>query len=173
MTHQSEGNNNNNNNNNNNFVDFICTPNMSECKMQNWIYETLFFGIGVTKDNGCSFFHILFNFYILRHIQGYHWRDLPQVSFLSRQHVFVATNTYVATKVCLSWQNFCFNKHTTNVLSRQFLFFIFFVKKNMCSRQKFYHFKHTFVATKELFCRYKNDTCGPASLANDTGGLRR
>ena len=58
------------------------------------------------------------------HVYFYHWRELPQVSFLSRhtfcrdKHVFVTTNmclsrqsvSFVTTKVCLSRQNFCRDK---------------------------------------------------------------
>ena len=49
---------------------------------------------------------------------SYHWRELPQESFLSRQS-FVATNMclcFVTTKVCLSRQNIFF---TTKLLLRQ------------------------------------------------------
>ena len=62
---------------------------------------------------------------------AYQCRELPQVSFLSRQ-IFVTTNT------CLSQQKFCQDKHT-------------------------------FVATKDVFCfcRDKNVTCG-SSRENDS-----
>ena len=87
-------------------------------------------------------------------LYNYHWRELPQVSFLSWQthvchdkHVFITTKhifchnksvlvtkTFVATKLCLSWQIFVmttnFDKRcilsgqtcmlvTTKLLSRQ------------------------------------------------------
>ena len=77
----------------------------------------------------------------------YHWRDLPQVSFLSRQNgllCLVAISVLVATKV----------------LSRQtrFLLFLrqkFYPNKNICSRQ-FCHDK-SFVAASLLLSRQK--TC--------------
>ena len=72
---------------------------------------------------------------------GYRWRELPQVSFLSRQNT-----SFVATKVCLlqqkyvchdkiflSWQNFGHDK----CLSRQ----------TVLLWQKFCPDKHTFVAS--------------------------
>ena len=40
-----------------------------------------------------------------RRAHFYHWRELSQVSFLSWQN-----RSFVATKVCLLWQNFCSNK---------------------------------------------------------------
>ena len=62
-------------------------------------------------------------------LQGfYHRRDLPLVSFLSRQNT-----SFVVTKVCLSWQIFV----ATKVLSRQAYF---------CRD------KHVFVTTKNVFC---------------------
>ena len=64
----------------------------------------------------------------------YHWRELPRVSFLSRQSM-----TFVATKVCLSWQSFCH-----------------FVTTACLSRQRFRLDKHTFVLTKDVFCHNKH-----------------
>ena len=70
-------------------------------------------------------------------------RKLPQISFLSRQNT-----SFVATKVCVPPQNLC--------LSRE----IMFVATNTClSRQYFCPDEHTFVATKDVFCRGKHDTC--------------
>ena len=119
--------------------------------------------------------------------------ELPQVSFLSRQtcvchhktcplsrQKFGVTLIYVATKhvLCHKYQKFCLDKHIFFTRRKydfvaNFFFFFFF------SRQNFYHDKHTFVATKDvfychsrqirslsrffvclLFCRDKNDTCG-------------
>ena len=78
---------------------------------------------------------------------NYHWRELPQVSFLSRQafccdkHVFLVTkyvkimlHTFVATNTCLSGQTFCRDKYNfvaTNVLSRQ-AYFCHDKKKKTC-----------------------------------------
>ena len=78
----------------------------------------------------------------------YHWQELPQVSFLSRQkfclnkHGFVIANTclfqqnmsFVATKVCLLRQNFCRDK------------IVFVVTKYFCCD------KTMFVATKYFCC---------------------
>ena len=76
----------------------------------------------------------------------YHWQELPQF--------FVAANTsFVATKVCLPWQNsFAATKvfvMTSILLSRQ---------KCVCRDKTFV--KNTFVMTKDVFCHDKNDTCG-------------
>ena len=84
-----------------------------------------------------------------RALMQYHWRELPQVSFLLQQKfcrdelVFVATNTclsqqntsFVVSKVCLPWQNcVC---HDKVFLSRQ---------TRVC------RYKHAFVTTKDMFC---------------------
>ena len=72
--------------------------------------------------------------------------------FCRDKQVFIATNrclsrqnmSFVATKVCLSGQNFCRDKHifvATNVLPLQAYF---------CPD------KHVFVATKHVFCRDKS-----------------
>ena len=51
--------------------------------------------------------------------------------------MFVAKNTcFVATKLCLLQQNVCRNKHVTNYFCHN----------------KFCRGKHTFVATKDMFC---------------------
>ena len=88
-----------------------------------------------------------------------HWRELPQVSFLSwekfcrNKHVFVTPGlvpSFVATKVCWSWQN----------LSRQTYFChdkIMFIATKVVSRQAYFcHDKHVFVATKHVFCYNKS-----------------
>ena len=119
-------------------------------------------------------------------VRKYHWRELPQVSFLSRQKfcrrtrvcrdktrllsrqkyacrdkTFVVTNispdkhklfsrqayfcrdkiTFVATSLLLS-QQICVLLRQTRLVST----------KVCLSRQKFYSCKHTFVATKDVFC---------------------
>ena len=91
-----------------------------------------------------------------------HWRELPQASFfttntcLSRQNYALPRQNFCRDKIFLSQQNVCRYKY----LSRQ--------TRNFCRD------KHTFVATKNLFClvstkvclsrqmfcRDKNDTCG-------------
>ena len=92
----------------------------------------------------------------------YHWRELPQVSFLLR-HMFVMTkhifcydkHAFVATKVCLLQQNFCHDKIVCcdKYLSRQ----KFCCDKHICFSQQtlFYWDKHIFVETKDVFCRNK------------------
>ena len=81
-------------------------------------------------------------FFLFRTSSLYHWRKLPQLSFLS---------CFVATKVCLSGQK---------LLSR----YIMFVATNTCwqnfCHDKYCRVKHTFVATKhnnacQNFCRGK------------------
>ena len=64
----------------------------------------------------------------------YHWRELPQVSFLSRQKYACCDKTFVATKLCLSQQNI------TKIM---------FVATNVCGNK-------SFVATKHEFCRDKH-----------------
>ena len=105
-----------------------------------------------------------------------HWQELPQVSFLSWQktcfvrikllswQMWVCCNkSFVATKICLSRQKFCRDKHTfvatedvfcgTNTcLSRQNFcrdkHILVFVVTNVClSRQNFCRDKIMFVAT--------------------------
>ena len=79
---------------------------------------------------------------------------LAATKLLSWQNVFVATNTclflslqktcFVGKKTCLSRQNVC------NVL-------VTFVATNVLLRQKYVcRDKHTFVATKHVFCRATN-----------------
>ena len=95
------------------------------------------------------------------HYQKYHWRELPQVSFLSRQkHVFVATkHIFCRNKThLLSQQNICHN-NIMFAATKQFCCVKTFVATNICRN------KHTFLMTKVLsrrayFCRNKNDTCG-------------
>ena len=65
-------------------------------------------------------------------VVDYHWRELPQVSFLSRQKYACRNKTFVATKLCLSRQNI-------------------FVATNICCE------KHVFVATNILLSPQK--TC--------------
>ena len=82
----------------------------------------------------------------------YHWRELPQASFLSQQkfchnkHVSWQNTSFVATKVCLlqqqkmSWQNYvCCNKAfvTTNIWCDKLVFVTTnFVMTNMCLLQQ-------------------------------------
>ena len=69
----------------------------------------------------------------------YHWRELSQVSFLSRQNV-CHDRGFVSTTMCLSRQNTS----------------LFATKVCLSSKQKFCLDKHTFVGTKDVFCRDKN-----------------
>jgi len=61
---------------------------------------------------------------------GYHWRELPQVSFLSWQNM-----SFVTTKVCLLWQSFVANK-------------IRFLRQNFCNDK--HNFVKSFVMTSIL-----------------------
>ena len=70
----------------------------------------------------------------------YHWRELPQVSCLSRQtRVCRDKHVFVATKVCLSRQTFCRDKHifvaASLLLSRQTC--VCRDKTRLLTRQKF------------------------------------
>ena len=115
---------------------------------------------------------------------GYHWPELPQVSFLLRQTFGHPKNVFVATDTCLSRQTLvcrdkrcllsqqkyaCHNKcfvATKVCLSRQMFCrdkkivvtkHVFCDDKSILLRQKFCHGNHTFVVTN--FCHNKN-TCG-------------
>ena len=78
----------------------------------------------------------------------YHWWELPQVLFLSRQKFChnKHKDVFIMTK-----HIFCHDKSmlvTTKLLSRHI-----FVATNMClSQQRFCLDKHTFVTTKDVFC---------------------
>ena len=77
-----------------------------------------------------------------------HWRQLPQVSFLSRQNT-----SFVATKVCLPRQNFCRHK-IIFVATKYFCHDKTFVATSTCirlSRQQ-----TCFVATNTCLSRQKN-----------------
>ena len=70
--------------------------------------------------------------FLVLSLPSYHWRELPQVLFLSRQNT-----SFVSTNICLS---FCRDKHVCCNKT--------FVAANIIlSRQKFCHDKLTFVAT--------------------------
>ena len=83
----------------------------------------------------------------------YHWRGLPQGSFYRDKHVsrqiFVNTS-FVATKLCK--YHFCRDKGfaTTNII--------------FLSRRKFNRNKHTFVATKDVFCHEKQTACASRNI---------
>ena len=112
----------------------------------------------------------------LKLAEFYHWRQLPQVSFSSRQNT-----SFVATKVCLPLQNFCRHKiifvatkyfcrdktfvatSTCIRLSRQQTCFVptntCLSRQNYVCRYKYLSQKtrvcrdmHTFVATKDVIC---------------------
>ena len=97
----------------------------------------------------------------LVHMLDSHWRELPQVSFLSRQSFAAANTSFVATKVCLWRQNVfrdkivCRDEHKTRLLSRQNYASIIFVATNILLSQQ----RTCFVVTNTCFCRNKNDTC--------------
>ena len=91
-----------------------------------------------------SFFVTIYS-HILYHTQlpqwcdarRYHWRELPPVSFLSRQKCLSRQNpSFVATKVCLSRQKWYLSQQN-----------IFVNKSLLLSRQT-------------RVCRDNNDTCG-------------
>ena len=76
---------------------------------------------------------------------------------LSQQMCLLRQNTFfVATKVCLSQQNFCCDGQVLLLLRQKY----FVATSKILSRQKFWRGKHTFVVTKDLFWSDKNDSCG-------------
>ena len=99
----------------------------------------------------------------------YHWRELPQVSFLLWQNT-----SFVMTKVCLPWENFCLSQNvchkylsrqtrvshdkgfvmTSILLSWQKTCFVatnvFVTTKASLSQQRLCHDKIMFVVTKVL-----------------------
>ena len=87
----------------------------------------------------------------------YHWRELPQEPFLSRQNFcrykYASARTNTSQKlICLLRQNYVCYFVATKLLSWQI-----FVATNTClSNQKFCHNKHTFVMTKDVFCHDKH-----------------
>ena len=109
----------------------------------------------------------------------YHWRELPQVSFLLWQIMFVTTNltrvchnkSFVTTSILLWWQKMCFvmtnmfvmtkvslSQHKTFVATTKMFAATnichnksFVVTKICLSWQKYCHHKHTSVATKDMF----------------------
>ena len=111
---------------------------------------------------------------------------------LSQQKYACRDKTFVETKLCLSrqthakvdlsWQNFCQDNImlvATNVCPDKT-----FVPTKIClSRQTFYHKKHTFVTTKDVFCHDKHVhmfvatntfvTTKLFSWQNDTDGCSR
>ena len=114
-----------------------------------------------------------------------HWRELPQVLFLSRQNTntsnacFSPQNTsFVATKICLSPQNICRNKITVcrdkHVLSRQAYFLsrqtrVCLDKTRILSRQKNACCNKTFVATKIMLVAAPPNDSG---VGGGSGGAR-
>ena len=63
--------------------------------------------------------------------------------------------SFVVTKVYLSWQNFCCDKYVfaaTNICWDK----SFVATKIFCPDKQFCHGKHTFVMTKDMFCRDKH-----------------
>ena len=59
---------------------------------------------------------------IIFHVIYHHWRELLQVSFLSRQKHVCHNNTFVATNIFFSRQKFCYDKHNfvaTNVFCHE------------------------------------------------------
>ena len=80
----------------------------------------------------------------------YHWRELPQVSFLSTQNT-----SFVATKVCLPRQKYvCRNKHTfvaTEICLRHV-----FVATNISRDKSMLVATEIFVATEIYVCRDKH-----------------
>ena len=82
--------------------------------------------------------------------------------FVPTKHVFCRkkSTSFVATKVCLSRQNYvCHDKAfvVTNICRDKHEFDKSFVStRTRLSRQNFCHDKHTFVVTKDVFCRDKH-----------------
>ena len=76
----------------------------------------------------------------------YHWRELPQVSFLSRQ-----------TSVCLTKHVLCCNK--SMLVTKEVLLLSqrkYFVMTNIILLGQNFCHTHTFVVTKDVFCRNKH-----------------
>ena len=77
---------------------------------------------------------------------AYHWRELPQVSFWSRQKFCRYKHCFVATK-----DVFCRDKSMLSATKRL---------SNRCvCRDKTCRDKHTFAARKHVFCRDKHVFC--------------
>ena len=89
----------------------------------------------------------------------YHWRELPQVSFVSQEKVLLwhisdtcltrQNTSFVLTKVCLSRQAY-FPRDKNMLVMTKHLFSII----TILSRQQFCCGKHIFVATKDVFSFY-------------------
>ena len=109
----------------------------------------------------------------------YHWRELPQVSFLLSQKFCFVMTKYVlchdksmlaATKLCLSQQNtfvmtkvllrqayFCCNKRRVFPWQKTCLSQHIFVVMKVLSQQTYFcRDMHTFVMTKDVFCSDKH-----------------
>ena len=112
--------------------------------------------IHVSQQMSRNSFGNEFYLFVIAHLPLYHWWELPQVSFLSRQKYACRDKTFAATKICSSRQNIFV---ATKLLSRQIfvatklclsrqMFVIFFAAAKVClSRQNVCHDKHVFVAT--------------------------
>ena len=80
-----------------------------------------------------------------------------RTSVLSSQTHICHKKCFVVTKICLSQQKFCHDKHTfimTNDVG-----FLLLLRQNFCCDKyltRVCHDKHTFVATKEMFCHHKH-----------------
>ena len=89
----------------------------------------------------------------------YHWRELPQVSFLSRQTFCRDKHTFVTTRHVLSRQTrVCRNKNDTCGSSRQWYdksMLVALCDKHVLVATNVFRGKHTFVATKDVFCHEK------------------
>ena len=87
----------------------------------------------------------------LSHAAVYHWQELQQIDFCHNKHMFVTTKVCLLqkasfmTKVCLSRQ-----KKIVTI--------------NMCLSQNLCCNKHTFVMTKDRFCRDKHVFCNKSKL---------
>ena len=107
--------------------------------------------------------------YIPNSTNYYHWRELPQAEFLSRQkfccdkHVFCHDKSMLAaTKLlswqnCLSWQKFCCN---TNICHDKH---VFVATSILLLRQKTCFVMTNACLSQQNFCHDKNDTCGMVS----------
>ena len=77
--------------------------------------------------------------------KDYHWRELPQVSFLSRQtRVSRVTTRLVATKVCFCRDKIMFV--ATKLLSRQ----IFVATDIILLRQAYFFSRHTRISREKM-----------------------
>ena len=93
----------------------------------------------------------------------YHWRELPQVSKIG-----LLPQIFVSANIILSWQKRCHDKRTFVETKHVFCHnkgmlvatTLLLWQNYVCCDKSFVMTSILFVATKDLFCCDKNDTCG-------------